>query len=70
MYIPVEAATVGGTPSPIKTGLNTSGPPSPSALARPPPIEAAINYKIVLRFNEISCLFQPIFVFFFKISSF
>ena len=40
MYIPVDAATCGGTPSPINTGLNTIPPPRPTADARPPPIDA------------------------------
>lgn len=43
MYMPVEAATYGGTPIPINIGLNTMPPPSPTALARPPPIEQTAN---------------------------
>ena len=41
IYIPVDAATCGGTPNPIKTGLKTMPPPSPTALAKPPPIDAS-----------------------------
>jgi hypothetical protein len=43
MYIPVDAATCGGTPMPISIGLNTIPPPSPTALANPPPMEHKAN---------------------------
>lgn len=43
MYMPVAAVTVGGIPIPIKIGLNTIPPPSPTELANPPPIDAIVN---------------------------
>ena len=70
MYIPVDAATYGGTPIPINTGLNTIPPPNPTAEARPPPIDAAASLNIEMPVNDISFLFHPILVFFFNISSF
>jgi len=41
--MPVAAVTVGGIPIPIKIGLNTIPPPSPTELANPPPIDAIVN---------------------------
>ena len=70
MYMPVEAATYGGTPIPISTGLNTIPPPNPTAEARPPPIDAAASLTIEIPVNEMSLLFHPILVFFFSVSSF
>lgn len=46
MYMPVDAATVGGIPSPINTGLNTIPPPRPIAEASPPHIEAVASLAI------------------------
>ena len=70
MYMPVDAATYGGTPIPINTGLNTIPPPNPTAEARPPPIDAAASLNIEMPVNDMSFLFHPILVFFFSISSF
>jgi hypothetical protein len=62
MYIPVEAATYGGTPIPIKTGLKTIPPPRPTALAKPPPIDPSASYTICLPLNDTSDLHNPILV--------
>ena len=69
MYIPVEAATWGGTPIPIKIGLKTIPPPRPTALAKPPPMEQSANYTICLPLYEMSDLQRPTLACFFMSSS-
>ena len=43
MYMPVDEATVGGTPSSIISGLKTLPPPSPKAPETHPPKKAKIR---------------------------
>ena len=44
MYMPVDEATLGGTPTESRSGLNIAPPPSPSAPAtHPPMIEKVSN---------------------------
>ena len=62
IYIPVDAATVGASPNPIKTGLNTTPPPRPTAEVNPPPMEPKTSLVITLLSRyEISDWVQPIF---------
>ena len=62
MYMPVEETTAGWTPIPINTGLNTTPPPSPTAPARPPPIDAIISFTRLAPSYSMSDLQRPIFV--------
>lgn len=62
IYIPVAAATYGGTPMPINTGLNTTPPPSPTALASPPPNDASTILSNELPEYWMSDLLVPILV--------
>jgi hypothetical protein len=60
--MPVDAATVGGSPNPINTGLNITPPPRPTAEVNPPPKEPRTSFiTMVISRYEISDSVNPIF---------
>ena len=66
IYIPVDAATVGGTPMLIKSGLKIAPPPKPKAPETSPPIKAkdrSFSKVLLLYLRSLSTSPIPILIF-------